>query len=88
MSEYPCPVRNSYLQEKDLSWDLSDVSVCSLDQVDAEYRITVEAFYRISTLLPPSRSKLANWVLKQHGEGNKSPLITTDVLKTLGFGRY
>ena len=88
MLEHLCPIRNSNLQERDLSWDLSDVAVCSLDQVGSEYRITVEAFYRISTLLPPSRSRLASWVLKQHVEGYKSPLITTDVLKSLGFGRY
>ena len=88
MSEYLCAIRNSNLMDSDLFCHLKDISECRLDQVGAEYRITVDAFYRNSTLLPKSRSRLSNWVLKQHDEGNRSLLIAVDVLKTLGFGRY
>ncbi|MDE0339863.1 MAG: hypothetical protein OXI80_19475 [Caldilineaceae bacterium] len=86
MQTKKCPIRNPNIRESDLLWDLSDIAECCLEPEGVCYKITVEVFFRISAFSPPQRNRLIEWILKQHGQGQNVPEVTTETLKLLGLG--
>ena len=70
-----CPIRNPHIEEDDLHWDSKDEAECFLESEGVRYKITIEAFKRISVFSTPSREKLAEWVFRQDRQRVNVPTL-------------
>ena len=80
-----CPIRNHHIEEHDLNWDLEDKAECLLKPEGIRYKITIEAFKRISAFSPLVKERLADWVSKQHNHGTLVPTVKIETLVSLGL---